>query len=84
MNQLQKDYAMKKAAYEAAFKMENWDLVDKLEDPMIEAEFKLMDWCFEVVEKTGQMSSEDIDLLRRNSNLDQWDKMVDMALRLAA
>jgi hypothetical protein len=84
MNQLQKTYAVAKAAYETAFKAEDWDLVDKLEDPMLDAEFALVDWSFDVVVATGKMSREDTDFLRSNSNLDQWAKFVDMALRLAA
>ena len=47
MNKLQKEYAIAKAAYETAFKAEAWDLVDKLEDPMLEAEFALADWTFD-------------------------------------
>lgn len=84
MNKLQKEYAIAKAAYETAFKAEAWDLVDKLEDPMLEAEFALADWTFDVVVKTGKMSREDTDLIRSNSSLDQWAKIIDMGMRLQA
>lgn len=83
MNELQKTYMLAKAAYDSAFKHEDWELVDKLEDPMLDAEFALVDWVCEEVEKTGQMSKEDIDLVYRNSTLEQWRKLVDMGTRLA-
>lgn len=82
MNTIQKKYIKAKAAYETAFKMGRWDLVDQLEDPMIEAEFALVDWAFEVAVKSGQMSKEDTDFMRRNSNGEQWEKLVDLALRM--
>lgn len=84
MNELQKAYAMAKAAYDAAFAAENWDLVDKLEDPYLDAELALADWAFEVVIATGQMTKEDTDFLRRNANGERWEKIVDMAFRLKA
>ena len=65
MNKLQKTYALAKAAYETAFKAEDWDLVDKLEDPMLEAEFALADWTFDVVVATGKMSRKDTDMIRQ-------------------
>lgn len=83
MNQLQKTYTLAKAAYDTAFKNEDWELVDKLEDTYIEAEFALVDWAFDEAEKTGKISREDIEFIRKNSNLEQWAKFVDMGMRLA-
>ena len=84
MNELQKTYAIAKAAYDAAFEAKNWDLVDKLEDPYIDAELALMDWAFAVVIATGKMTKEDTDFLRRNANGEKWDNLVNMAFRLKA
>lgn len=83
INQIQKAYMEAKAAYDTAFKMEDWDLVDQLEDPYLDAEIALVDWSFDECVKTGKFSRSDADLLRRNSNEAQWKKFVDMALRLA-
>lgn len=84
MNNIQKTYAKAKAAYETAFKMARWDLVDQLEDPMLDAEFALVDWAFTVAIASGEMSQADADLLRRNSSGDQWEKLVDLAFRMNA
>lgn len=83
MTELQAKYVAVKAAYDEAFKMENWELVDQLEDDYIETEFALVEWSFEEVQKTGKMSAEECEMLRKNSNLEQWSRMVDLALRLA-
>lgn len=83
LNQVQKTYITAKAAYDAAFKNEDWDLVDKLEDPYIESEFALVTWTFDECIKTGKFSKKDADFMIKNSNTDQWNKFVDMGMRLA-
>lgn len=82
--ELQADYIVKKAAYDQAFEQKNWQLVDELEDPYLESEFALFDEVGKIVVKTGKMSEEDVEYIRRHSNLEQWAKMIDLAVRLQA
>lgn len=84
MTQLQRSYILAKAAYDAAFKTENWELVDKLEDPYLELEFELVEWLKEEAAKTGKMTKEELDYIHQNAGLDVHEKMVDMALRYSA
>lgn len=82
MNELQFNYAKLKAQYETTIEMEMWDLVEEIEDAMLDAEFALMDWVFEKCIEQGKLSKADCDMMRKNSNSEQWDKMVDLGMRL--
>jgi hypothetical protein len=84
MNKLQLDYLKAKVAYDTAFETEDWELVDQLEDPYLDAEFALADWVFQVAERTGLISKEDLEYIRKNANGEQWDKLIEMGVRLEA
>lgn len=82
MNQLQKKYFEKKTIYEVAFKNHDWETVDAVEDEYLDAEFAMVEWMEKRIISTGQMTKEEIDYIRKNSNEEQWNKIVDMASRL--
>jgi hypothetical protein len=81
---LQADYVFKKAAYDNAFEKKDWVRVDELEDPYLEAEFALFDEVGKIVVATGEMTEEDVEYIRRHSNIEQWKKLIDLGLRLQA
>lgn len=85
MNNLQLNYAKAQAAYDTAFEAKNWQLVDQLEDPMLDAEFALLDWMFDVAVKTSsELSRDDLEKLLRKSNTEKRKELVDIAMRLNA
>ena len=84
MTELQKAYTLAKAAYDAAFKAEDWDLVDKLEDPYLDLEFELVEWLKEEAAKTGKITKEELNFTHEKGGLSVHERMVDMALRYTA
>ncbi|CDQ21680.1 hypothetical protein [Halobacillus karajensis] len=85
MNQLQKQYALKKAEWDTA--LENIskiseDTLDAIEDDLIDAEEALVEWSIQVAEKAG-MTKEDADALRKNRVI-YSDQLIDKAMRLNA
>lgn len=83
MNHIQMKYMIKKGAYDAAFALKDWELVDKLEDQYLDAESDLVEWTLQEVEKTGKMSKEDIAFVRKNMSVKQIEKLAEMGMRLA-
>lgn len=84
MTELQQAYTLAKAAYDAAFKAEDWDLVDKLEDPYLDLEFELVEWLKEEAAKTGKITKEELNFTHEKGGLSVHERMVDMALRYTA
>lgn len=79
MHKVQWEYAKAKAAYDAAFEVEDWELVDQLE-----AEMALIERTLEQVEKSGLMSKEDIEFIRDNMMPEHMEKIAELGFRLQA
>ena len=81
MNKLQSEYLKLKSMYDQAFKAEDWDRVEEIEDNYIEAEYNLVKWSFNEAVKGG-MKQEDANYMMENSSLEQYQKFVTLALQL--
>ncbi|MNM93841.1 hypothetical protein D3C81_1062270 [compost metagenome] len=84
MNKVQKVYTLAKAAYDIAFEGEEWELVEALETPLVEAEGALVEWALDYAEKTGTIPTKLLATLR-----DRWmfpphhGKMIELAMKLS-
>ncbi|MCP1306956.1 hypothetical protein [Paenibacillus tyrfis] len=82
MNEIQQAYATAKAAYDAAVESENWELVEQVEDIYLDAESVLVEWALNVAEKTGRLSANEMELLRKNW-IQHHERIVKLAMKLS-
>ncbi|MBU7318433.1 hypothetical protein [Paenibacillus oleatilyticus] len=83
MNEIQQAYETAKAVYDAAVESENWDLVEQVENAYLDAESSLVNWALDVAEKTGRLSANEMDLLRKNW-VQHNERIVSLAMKLSA
>ncbi|ODA08485.1 hypothetical protein [Paenibacillus polymyxa] len=82
MNNVQKNYMVAKAAYDAAKENEDWELVERLEIPYLEAESDMVEWALDHAEK--RIPPKLMETLRDRWMFPQFhDRMVDLAFRLS-
>lgn len=82
LNELQNLYIQRKAAYEAAAEVGNWDLVEKLEDDYIQSEFDLVKWGLDQAVEMNRMSQEDAEMVFRNMPIDKFHEMAEKTARV--
>lgn len=79
----QSEYINLKEEYDKAFKNEQWEKVDELEDDYIEAEYQLMLIINEIIVKNSDLSKEEVEKVHNNAiRFDRIGEMVNLALRL--
>ncbi|KJD42543.1 hypothetical protein [Paenibacillus terrae] len=84
MNNVQKNYMVEKAAYDAAKENEDWELVERLEIPYLEAESEMVEWALDHADKSNMIPPELILTLRDKWMFPQYhERMVDLAFRLS-
>jgi len=84
MNKLQKAYAVAKAEYDVAMDVQDWNLVEELETPMLEAEAEMVEWALDHAEKSKLIPTDFLATLRDRWMFPQYhERMVDLAFRLA-
>ena len=83
MNDLQKTYAVAKAAYDTAFEENNWTLVEELEIPLLEAEAEMVEWALDHAEQSKMIPENLMTILRERWMFPQYhNKMIDLAFTL--
>lgn len=78
----QVQYLKNKEVYQKAFKDQDWEKVEEVEDDFLEAERELVQWGLNQTVLSGRFTQEQADQLLRDMSYEQYQKSAEMTSRV--